>query len=1015
MARVSEAEIERMKAEISLETLAERAGVKLKRVGNDLCGCCPFHDDREPSLVITPAKNLWHCLGECQAGGSVIDWVMRAEGVSYRHALELLKADIPSLAAQPPTAPKRSTVRKLPAELSPSDSEEKLLSRVVEFYSSTLQRDEEALAYLKKRGLEHPELVEHFKLGFANRTLAYRLPAKNRADGAKLRTELQRLGVLRKSGHEHFNGSLVIPVFDAEGRVVEMYGRKVGTRLRKGTPHHLYLPGPHRGVFNRKSLELIYSESGLDELILCESLMDALSFWCAGFRNVTTSYGVEGFTGELLEFIKSRGVKRVLIAYDSDKAGDRAAEKLAMETLVGVECRRVRFPKGMDASEYALHVRPAAEALAALLKAAEPMGEHKVSAEMAPGRADEREDKSSLVSPPPAARQATKEGMGESKRTAEVVEVEENEDSVPSLAAPMSSAPELLSYSAESDEALGKLGDRHWRIRGLAKNTTPGILRLNVFVQSSAGFFVDSLDLYSARHRGSFLKQAASELSLEERVLKADMGKLLLSLETLQEKLHKSAQEEKTQRVELSEEEQVEALALLKSPELLSRIEQDLDRCGLVGERTNKLLAYLAASSRKLAQPLAIVVQSSSAAGKSSLMDAVLRMMPEEERVQYSAMTGQSLFYMGESNLSHKILAIAEEEGAERASYALKLLQSEGELTIASTGKDPATGRLVTQEYRVEGPVMIFLTTTALEIDEELLNRCLVLTVDETRAQTQAIHERQRRAQTLEGLLEAQERSQLMHLHQNAQRLLKPLFVANPFAEELSFSDGQTRTRRDHMKYLTLIQSITLLHQYQRPIKTVEHQGTKLRYIEVTRQDIELADCLSADVLSPREDQLPPKTCELLAQLGEMVRAQAEKQGLCPEDVRFTRRQLRETTQLGDTQLKLHLGRLVEMEYLSIHRERHAQRFVYALSAPVGPTHDDAKGEAEPTGRQPVGGAPRPVLVSQDKDLDKPVGAEPKSTSGSGVNGASYASASARSASLSLFLAASAEAPGAAE
>jgi len=141
-------------------------------------------------------------------------------------------------------------------------------------------------------------------------------------------------------------------------------------------------------------------------------------------------------------------------------------------------------------------------------------------------------------------------------------------------------------------------------------------------------------------------------------------------------------------------------------------------------------MGYLAAVSRKLEQPLAIVVQSSSAAGKSALREAVLALMPEEERVQYSAMTGQSLFYMGETDLKHKILAIAEEEGAERASYALKLLQSEGKLTIASS-KDPQTGKLVTHEYHVEGPVMIFLTTTAIEVDEELLNRCIVLTVDE--------------------------------------------------------------------------------------------------------------------------------------------------------------------------------------------------------------------------------------------------------------------------------------------
>ena len=143
-------------------------------------------------------------------------------------------------------------------------------------------------------------------------------------------------------------------------------------------------------------------------------------------------------------------------------------------------------------------------------------------------------------------------------------------------------------------------------------------------------------------------------------------------------------------------------------------------------------------------------------------------------------MTGQSLFYMGETDLQHKILAIVEEEGAERASYALKLLQSEGELTIASTGKDPATGRLVTQEYRVEGPVMIFLTTTAVDVDEELLNRCIVLTVDEGREQTRAIHERQRAAQTLEGLVARQERSGSCELHQNAQRLIRPLLRREP-------------------------------------------------------------------------------------------------------------------------------------------------------------------------------------------------------------------------------------------
>ena len=124
---------------------------------------------------------------------------------------------------------------------------------------------------------------------------------------------------------------------------------------------------------------------------------------------------------------------------------------------------------------------------------------------------------------------------------------------------------------------------------------------------------------------------------------------------------------------------------------------------------------------------------------------------------------------------------------------------------------------------------MIFLTTTAIDIDEELLNRCLVLTVDEDREQTQAIHRLQREQQTLEGLLARQEREEILKLHRNAQRLLRPLFVVNPYARELTFLDSQTRTRRDHTKYLTLIRAIALLHQYQRPVKTAVHRGKTRR------------------------------------------------------------------------------------------------------------------------------------------------------------------------------------------
>ena len=246
MARIPDEVVERLKAEVALARLVETAGVTLKRHGADLLGLCPFHDDHEPSLVISPDKNLWHCLGRCQAGGSVIDWVMKTEGVSFRHAVELLQSDYRPLAADG-RRPKHATVPKLAAPVAVDEDDATLLVQIIDYYHAALKQSPEALAYLKKRGIANAEAIDTFKLGFANRTLGYRLPQMNRKEGAAVRGQLQRLGILRPSGHEHFNGSLVIPVLDLQGQVQEVYGRKLNDNLRPGTPMHLYLPGPHRG------------------------------------------------------------------------------------------------------------------------------------------------------------------------------------------------------------------------------------------------------------------------------------------------------------------------------------------------------------------------------------------------------------------------------------------------------------------------------------------------------------------------------------------------------------------------------------------------------------------------------------------------------------------------------------------------------------------------------------------------------------------------------------------------
>lgn len=273
----------------------------------------------------------------------------------------------------------------------------------------------------------------------------------------------------------------------------------------------------------------------------------------------------------------------------------------------------------------------------------------------------------------------------------------------------------------------------------------------------------------------------------------------------------------------------------------------------------------------------------------------------------------------------------AEEAGASRASYALKLLQSEGELTIASTGSDPDTGNLVTQEYRVEGPTMLMMTTTAIDLDEELLNRCLVLSVDEDREQTRRIHALQRERRTLAGLTKREAKTAILTTHRNAQRLLRPLAVVNPYADRLTFLDDRTRTRRDHDKYLTLIDTIALLHQHQRAIKTASVHGRVVEYIEATLADIETANRIAHEVLGRSLDELPPQTRRMLAALGPLVDSLAQAQGATRAEVRFTRAQVRVHTSLSDTQCRLHLDRLAALEYLLVHRGQRGQSYEYEL------------------------------------------------------------------------------------
>jgi DNA primase len=897
MPRIPEAELEQIKRGTDLAALVRAKGIELRPHGTGhLAGKCPFHEDETPSFIVTPEKNLFHCLG-CGAGGTVIDFVMRHDGLSFRHAVEVLRSGQASVLVATTSPTKHSTVPRLPAPVAYDVDDQTLLAQVIDYYHERLMQTPAALAYLEKRGIRSEEAIKHFRLGFADRTLGLRLPHKNRQTGAAIRERLEKLGVYRESGHEHLNGCLVVPILGPEGAILGAYGRKIIENQSTGIKH-LYLPGPHRGLWNPACL-------GSREVILCEALLDALTFWTHGFKNVTTAYGVEGFTEELLDALVLAKTERVLIAFDRDEAGERGAAKVAERLMArGVECRRVLFPHGQDANEYARKVQPADKALAVLLNAAAWLGNG--SGTLPPLAPAPSSLAASLAAPVPAVATPLEEAAKEK-------------------VAP--NTPAASSLRMQGEHGFLEMDGREYRVGGLEKTLGSDGLKVALRLKVGDRFHLDSLDLARDADRRRFVERAAEETGVSAELLKRDVGRLLLALEQAQTELARPT-EAASSVVRLTEAERAEALAWLTAPDLVGRLRAAFHKAGIIGEENNTLLAYLAGVSRLLERPLAIIVQSASAAGKTTLMDAVLAFFPEEERIKYSAMTGQSLYYLGETNLKHKILAIVEEAGAEKASYALKLLQSEGELTIASTGKDPTTGRMETQVYRVEGPVMIMLTTTAIDLDEELQNRCLTLSVDESPEQTAKIHTLQRERRTLAGLVAKAERTELLRVLRNAQRLLTAVEVLNPYAPSLTFPSGRTRNRRDHEKYLTLIDSIALLHQHQRPKGRYELGGRTLEYVPVTLDDIALANELAPEVLGRSLDELPPQTRTVLGHIRTLMRAKREKTKGVDS---FTRRELHGACGWSFTQLRIHLERLIEQEYVAVHSGRMGSQFVYEI------------------------------------------------------------------------------------
>lgn len=867
--KISAEAIASLKRRHDLVELVRASGVELKRSGRQRVGLCPFHPEKTASFFVDPQKQVWNCLGACgangrgESGGDLFRFVMKRDGLDFLGAWKKLGGEIDT---SPLPAPRKRPAAPRPA---PARSSLAILGRVAELYHRRFLETAQGPAYLASRGITDAELYRAFRIGYADGTLLEKVPTSG-----KLRDDLLEVGVLIAPGgpsgsvRELLAGCVVFPLLDAQGAVVNLYGRAVSR------DQHLYLSGARRGLWNAPILQ------GQEEIILTESVIDALSLIAAGVVNVLPLYGSNGWTPEHEALLARLRPARVALALDADGSGAAAVASLTPKLEgMGFEVRVVELAR-KDPNE--VLVRDGAEIL-----------------------------KNAIARVPPLASSALSEvresATTKEEKAPEPVTIEGNE----------------LRYSSEERIYAVRLGES----RGSAS------LRVALKLTAGEAKVIDTVDLYSARSRNAFLARAEALKAGERGAIERDLFFLLEAVERQQAK----TDEPKPAPLELTPADRAEALAFLRRPDLLGAAAADMGTLGYVGEATNKQIGYLVAVSRKLEEPLSMVIMSQSGSGKSALADVLETLTPPEDVILFSRLTSQALYYMDRDALVKKFILIEERAGSMDADYSIRTLQSKKKLVLAVPIKDPASGRIKTQVFEILGPAAFLETTTESRIHHENSTRCFETYCDESQEQTRRIHDAQKRSKTAEGRRSRSERQAITRRHHNAQRLLDPVGVVIPFAPLISFPHAWLRTRRDHFRFLNLIEAIAFLYQHQRERKSDE-RGEPC--VEATVADYERAYQLAGEVLGQALSDLKRPAAELLTAVKDLLSGK--------KDATATRREIREATGLPDHRVIALLAELVALEYLEAVVGSQGRTFRYRLAKDAAPARGALPGLTTP-------------------------------------------------------------------
>ena len=531
---------------IDIVSLIQSRGVTLTKNNQHYLGKCPFHaNSTTDSLVVDSKDNSFLC-EKCDLVGDPALFISKFDGVSLRHAEDLITNGGALVYEHKEQVVKKTTVTSLPCPLSADAEGEQLLSDVIDYYHGHLLNHQPAIEYFKKRGLWNEEVIKKYKIGFADRSLGLRLPNSQRVAGKKIRSNLVNIGIYRSTGHAHFNGCLVVPVSNNQGEVTNLYGRRIDARSPK-IQRHLTLHNEPQ-IFNLEALEH-------REVILTDTVLNTLTFLSSGLPNALCVIGDEVLSVDLLELLKVHKIDSVHLALPSTEEGEKQTLQIAEKLkIIGVSVSQIKFPWGMDSND--VLVKKGGNGLTELHRNALWLG-----------------------------------GRTHDIRVIEVTEP-------PSTTHKESIATQETPQKHTNIKKVGDyyhldLGDCSYRVGGLDNNNNMAVMKVTLRVSCEGLIHIDNVDLYKDSDRRKFIDRANEECLLDKALLKRDLGKILIMLEQEMEQRIYHTEVEPKQSITISDEDRAEALELLKSTDLLQKIESVFDDVGLQGERSNKMTAFL--------------------------------------------------------------------------------------------------------------------------------------------------------------------------------------------------------------------------------------------------------------------------------------------------------------------------------------------------------------------------------------------------------------------------------------